>query len=158
MGSQNGPQADADTMRHPRHSATAYRQSADETTANPLTTSHHWCGRTGRESHDCKQQQGQPQVAAPHPHTHVDDALRQLTMHISTNAYTAVNQHACCNWPRPEDAHATSARTNKRHHHHGLHWKTDGLPPAKGPPTTSPRQRHHSPSTPARGPPTPPTP
>ena len=49
-----GPQADADTLRHPRHRATAYRQSNDNTTANKTTTSHSWCGRAGRESHDVK--------------------------------------------------------------------------------------------------------
>ena len=27
--------------------------------------------------------------------------------------YTAVNQHVCCNWPRPEDAHA-AARPSER--------------------------------------------
>jgi hypothetical protein len=32
-----------------------------------------------------KQLRGQPQVAVPRPHTHADNALRQLTMHISTN-------------------------------------------------------------------------
>ena len=78
--------------------------------------------------------------------------------------YTAVNQHACCNWPRPEDSHAD---THPPQHPHALthltnndrlHWKTDGLPPANGPPTATPQQRCHSPSTPARGPPRPPTP
>jgi len=47
MGGQNGPQADADVLRHPRHSATAKRQSADDTTANQTTTSHRWCCRAG---------------------------------------------------------------------------------------------------------------
>jgi hypothetical protein len=32
-----------------------------------------------------KRRRGQPQVTAPRPHTHAGDALRQLTMHISTN-------------------------------------------------------------------------
>ena len=92
--------------------------------------------------------------------------------------YTAVNPHACCNWPRPEDAH-TAARPPQRllnqvpinniislHPHasphltnnDGLRWKTDGQPPVNGPPTTAPQQRRHSPSTPARGLPRPPIP
>jgi hypothetical protein len=77
--------------------------------------------------------------------------------------YTAVNPHACCNRPRPEDAHA--ARPPPHPHasphltnSHGLRWKTDGRQPADGPPTATPQQRRHSPSTPARGPPRPPTP
>jgi len=37
---QNGPQSDADALRHPRNSATAQRPSADDTTANQTTTSH----------------------------------------------------------------------------------------------------------------------
>ena len=88
MGGQNGPQADADVQGHPRHSATAQRQSADDTTANQTTTSHSWCGRTGLESHYSKanKDEGSPRLqASPHQHTYIDYALRQLTMHISTN-------------------------------------------------------------------------
>jgi hypothetical protein len=54
MGGQNGPQADSDVLRHPSHSATASRQSDDDTTANQMTTNHSWCGRTGLESQDSK--------------------------------------------------------------------------------------------------------
>jgi hypothetical protein len=78
--------------------------------------------------------------------------------------YTAVNPHACCNWPRPEDAHAAARPPPHPHasphltNNDGLRWKTDGLPPTNGPPTATPQQRRHSPSTPARGPPRPPTP
>ena len=102
-------------------------------------------------------------VAATRPHMLAGDALRQLTMHISTS-YTAVNPHACCNWPRPEDAHAAARLPPHPHasphltNNDGLRWKTDGRPPANGPPTTAPQQRRHSPSTPARGPSRPPTP
>ena len=49
--------------------------------------------------------------------------------------------------------HASPHLTNND----GLRWKTDGRPPANGPPTATPQQRRHSPSTPARGPPRPPT-
>ena len=79
-------------------------------------------------------------------------------------AYTAVNPHACCNWPRPEDAHAAARSPPHPHasphltNNDRLRWKTDGRPPANGPPTATPQQRRHSPSTPARGPPRPPTP
>ncbi len=78
--------------------------------------------------------------------------------------YTAVNPHACCNWPRPEDAHAAACSPPHPHasphltNNDGLRWKTDGRPPANGPPTATPQQRRHSPSTPARGQPRPPTP
>jgi hypothetical protein len=78
--------------------------------------------------------------------------------------YTAVNLHSCCNWPRPEDAHDTARPPPHPHasthltNNDGLRWKTDGRPPANGPPTATPQQRLHSPSTPARGPPRPPTP
>jgi hypothetical protein len=78
--------------------------------------------------------------------------------------YTAVNPHACCNRPRPEDAHAAARSPPHPHasphltNSDGLRWKTDGRPPANGPPTETPQQRRHSPSTPARGPPRPPTP
>ena len=44
-GGQNGPQADTDALRHPRHSATVLRPSADDTTANQTTTIHRWCDR-----------------------------------------------------------------------------------------------------------------
>jgi hypothetical protein len=77
---------------------------------------------------------------------------------------TAVNPNTCCNWPRQEDAHVASRPPPHPHasthltNNDRLQWRTDGLPPANGPPTTSPQQRHHSPSTPARGPPRPPTP
>jgi hypothetical protein len=78
--------------------------------------------------------------------------------------YTAVNPHACCNGDGPEDAH-TAARPPSHPHasphltnSDGLRWKTDSRPPANGPPTATPQQRRHSPSTPARGPPRPPTP
>ena len=37
-GGQNGPHTDADVLRHPRHSSTAQRPSADHTTANQTTT------------------------------------------------------------------------------------------------------------------------
>ena len=57
--------------------------------------------------------------------------------------YTDVNPHACCNWPRLEDAYAASRRplhpqaspylTNND----GLRWKTDDRPPVNGPPTTA---------------------
>ena len=78
--------------------------------------------------------------------------------------YTAGNPHVCCNWPRPKDAH--TAALPPPHPHKSTHltnnnrlcWKTDGRPPANGPPKTTPQQRRHSPSTPARGPPRPPTP
>jgi hypothetical protein len=76
--------------------------------------------------------------------------------------YTAVNPHACCNRPRPEDAHAAARPPPHPHasphltNSDGLRWKTDGRPPANGPPTATPQQRRHSPSTPARGPPRPP--
>jgi hypothetical protein len=96
---------------------------------------------------------------------------RTLTLHRGRSqctflqmTYTAVNPHACCNRPRPEDAH-TDARPSPHPHasphltnNDGLRWKTDGLPPANGPPTATPQQRRHSPSTPARGPPRPSTP
>jgi hypothetical protein len=78
--------------------------------------------------------------------------------------YTVVNPHACCNWPRPEDTHADARPPPHPHasphltNNDGLRWKTDGRPPANGPPTATPQQRRHSPSTPARGPPRPPTP
>ena len=78
--------------------------------------------------------------------------------------YTAVNPHACCNWPRPEDAHAAARSPPHPHasphltNNGGLRWKTDGRPPANGPPTATPQQRRHSTSTPARGPPSPPSP
>jgi hypothetical protein len=39
-GGQNGPQVNADALRHPRPAAT--------------TASHTWCSRAGRESHDGK--------------------------------------------------------------------------------------------------------
>jgi hypothetical protein len=84
MGGQNGPQADADVLRHPRHSATALRQSADDTTTNQTTTSHRRCGRAGRESHDAMQTTTRA-APGPRPHTHAGTAPRQLTMHISTN-------------------------------------------------------------------------
>jgi hypothetical protein len=78
--------------------------------------------------------------------------------------YTTVNPHACCNRPRPEDAHAAARPPQHPHasphltNSDGLRWKTDGRPPANGPPTATLQQRRHSPSTPARGPPRPPTP
>jgi hypothetical protein len=71
---------------------------------------------------------------------------------------------ALCNWPRPEDAHAAARPPPHPHaslhltNNDGLRWKTDGRPPANGPPTTVPPQKRHSPSTQARGPPRPPTP
>jgi hypothetical protein len=55
--------------------------------------------------------------------------------------YTAVNPHACCNRPRPEDAHAAARSPPHPHasphltNSYGLRWKTDGRPPANGPPT-----------------------
>jgi hypothetical protein len=78
--------------------------------------------------------------------------------------YTAVNPHACCNRPRPEDAHATVCPPPHPHasphltNRDRLCWKTDGRQPANGPHTATPQHRRHSPSTPARGPPRPPTP
>jgi hypothetical protein len=78
--------------------------------------------------------------------------------------YTAVNPHACCNWPRPEDAHATARPPPHPHasphltNNDGLRWKTDGRPPANGPPTTASQQRRHCPSTPAGARPDPPHP
>jgi hypothetical protein len=78
--------------------------------------------------------------------------------------YTDVNQHDCCNGPRPEDAHAADRPPPYPHaathltNNDRLRWKTDGRPPANGPPTTAPQQRRHSASTPARGPPRTPTP
>jgi hypothetical protein len=65
--------------------------------------------------------------------------------------YTTVNPHACCNRPRPEDAH-TAARPPPNPHasphltnSDGLRWKTDGRPPANGPPTATPQPIHTSP-------------
>jgi hypothetical protein len=78
--------------------------------------------------------------------------------------YTDVNPHACCNRPRPEDAHAAARPPPHPHasphltNIDGLRWKTDGRPPANDSPTETPQQRRHSPSTPSRGPPRPPTP
>jgi hypothetical protein len=128
MEGQNWPQADTDVPRHPRHIATVLRQSTDYTTANQTTTSHHWCGRAGPESHDSKARdnEGSPRVQPP------DHRHRQLTMHISTN-----DLH-CCKPPHllqlaPSRGHPrlrppatappwllffVSARTSKRHHHH----------------------------------------
>jgi hypothetical protein len=69
--------------------------------------------------------------------------------------YTAVNPHACCNGPRPEDAHAVARPPPHRYalthlsNNDRLRWKTDGRPPANGPPTTAPQQRRHRPSSPA---------
>ena len=67
MGGQNGPQADTDVQRHPRHSATAERPSADDTTANQTTTSYRQCSRVGRESHVCKanDDEGSPRLQPP---------------------------------------------------------------------------------------------
>ena len=55
MGGQNGPQADTDVQ---------------------TTTSHRWCGRVGRESHDGKANdvEGSPRLQ---PHAHI----RTLVMH-----------------------------------------------------------------------------
>jgi hypothetical protein len=77
---------------------------------------------------------------------------------------TVVNPHVCCNGPNPEDAHddyrppphphaETHLTNNDR-----LRWKTNGRPQANGPLTTTPQQRQHNPSTPARGPSRSPTP
>ena len=83
MGGQNGPQTYADVLRHPQHSATAYRLSADDTTSNQTTTSHCWFGRSGREGHNCKanKDEGSPRLQPP---THIL-TLVMLTLHISTN-------------------------------------------------------------------------
>ena len=45
-----------------------------------------WCAESGAggSRRQGEQQPGQPQVAATRPHTHTDDALMHLTMHIST--------------------------------------------------------------------------
>jgi hypothetical protein len=65
---------------------------------------------------------------------------------------------------RPEDAHTVARPPPQPHavshlaNNDRLLWKTDGLPPANGPSTTASQQRHHIVSTPARGPPRPPTP
>jgi len=66
MGGLNGPQTDADVLRHPRRSATAERQS-DDTTANQTTTSHRRYGRAGRENHDGKanEVEGSPRLQPP---------------------------------------------------------------------------------------------
>lgn len=41
--------------------------------------------RAGESRRQGERRPGHPQVAAPHPHTHAGAALRQLTMHVSTN-------------------------------------------------------------------------
>jgi len=71
-GDQNGPQADADALRHPHHSATALSPSADDTTANQTATSHRWCGRAGRESYDgnANDDKGSPRLHPPAPRKH----------------------------------------------------------------------------------------
>jgi hypothetical protein len=85
-------------------------------------------------------------------------------MHISTN-----DLHCCkparllqlapsggCPRRRPPDTAPT--RIAPLTNDDVLQWKTDGRQPANGPPTATPQQRRHSPSTPARGPPKPPSP
>ena len=68
------------------------------------------CGRAGRESHDSKanDDEGSPRLQPPaHIRTlALDLGSSQCTFLQMT--YTAINPHACCNWPRPEDAHASS--------------------------------------------------
>jgi len=76
--------------------------------------------------------------------------------------YTAVNPHACCNWPRPEDAHATTRPPPHPHasphltNNDRLRWKTDGRPPTNGPPTAKTPQlqpgAHPDPPHPDRAP------
>jgi hypothetical protein len=71
-------------------------QSTDTTSCDPRTDSLPVNEDANRQLFYTRLQQGkrrrgQPKVAAPRPHTHADDALRQLTMHISTN-----DLH-CCN-------------------------------------------------------------
>ena len=63
-GGQNGSQADANALRHPR-------PSADDTTANQTTTSHRWCSRAGRESYDGKanDDEGSPRLQPRHGDT-----------------------------------------------------------------------------------------
>jgi hypothetical protein len=57
--------------------------------------------------------------------------------------YTAVNPHACCNGPRPEDAYAAarppphSQAAPHFTNNDRLRWKTDCRPPANAPHTTA---------------------
>jgi len=67
--------------------------------------------------------------------------IRTLALHWGSSqctflqmTYTAVNPHACCNWPRPEDAHAAARpplhpRIMAPHltNNDGLRWKTRSL-------------------------------
>ena len=62
-----------------------------------------------------------PAPGAPSPWDstlgNIEDSISQCTFLQMT--YTAVNPHACCNWPRPEDAHA-DARSPPDHLR--VHW------------------------------------
>jgi hypothetical protein len=122
-GGQNGPQADADALRHP---ATARLRRGRQLTTlqptkrQPATTGaveRGWRVTTAR--HD---DEGSPRLQPP---AHI----RTLAMHRGSSqctflqmTYTAVNAHACCNGPRPEDAHAAA---RPQPHPHALpHQKT----------------------------------
>jgi hypothetical protein len=73
MGGQNGPQADTDAMRHPRHSETAQSQSADDTTANQ-TTQPTTVGVVDRHDGKANDDEGSPRMQPP---AHI----RTLAMH-----------------------------------------------------------------------------
>jgi hypothetical protein len=123
---KNWPQADEDLLQHPCHSVTAKRQSADDmmmmmmsfilqpTKRQPATTG---ADRAGWESHDCKSNNNEDS-----PRLHPPDHRHTLSMHSGSSkctvlqmTYTDVNPHACCNGPRPEDAHADTCPTPHPH-------------------------------------------
>jgi hypothetical protein len=82
--------------------------------------------------------------------------------------YTAVNPHVCCNGPHQEDAHAVASPPPHPHasshltNNDRLRWKTDGLPPANGPPhnraAAKTTQHIHTSPGPAQTPHAPPQP
>ncbi len=93
-----------------------------------------WSGESRQQG---KQRRGQSQVEDTRPHTHAVDALRQLTIHISTN-----DLHCC------KPAHLLQLAPSG--------GRPRSSPLATAPPRITPPR--HSPSTPARGPPRTPTP
>ncbi len=85
-GGQNGAQADVTQCDMPvtagRH-RDSLLSTLHPTTRQPATAGA--VDREGESRRQGEQQQGQPQVADPQPHTHAVYVLRQFTIHISTN-------------------------------------------------------------------------
>jgi hypothetical protein len=98
---------------------------------------------------------------SPRPHTHAGDALRHLTMHISTNNLHCSKPARLLQWApsggRPR-RRPHAPRSDPPHQQQQTAME-DRWPGAnKRPPHNSAVARRHNSSTPARDPPRPPTP